>query len=132
MESYLADGVSLEAYTKFRVSETGVKKKGEDKFQSPNQGLYGWIISATGTTNGTTGTLILTNRNNEPTEIAVSVEKIWGDGAEQHTGDRSRGKALSIHNGMERYRNAALGCAGVPVIRNTDAESEQQLDLYLE
>ena len=29
----------------------------------------------------------LTNRNNEPTEIAVSVEKIWGDGAEQHTGD---------------------------------------------
>lgn len=88
LESYLADGVSLEAYTKFRVSETGVKKKGEDKFQSPNQGLYGWIISATGTTNGTTGTLILTNRNNEPTEIAVSVEKIWGDGAEQHTGDR--------------------------------------------
>lgn len=87
LESYLADGVSLEAYTKFRVSETGVKKKGEDKFQSPNQGLYGWIISATGTTNGTTGTLILTNRNNEPTEIAVSVEKIWGDGAEQHTGD---------------------------------------------
>ena len=87
LESYLADGVSLEAYTKFRVSETGVKKKGEDKFQSPNQGLYGWIISATGTTNGTTGTLILPNRNNEPTEIAVSVEKIWGDGAEQHTGD---------------------------------------------
>lgn len=87
LESYLADGVSLEAYTKFRVSETGVKKKGEDKFQSPNQGLYGWIISATGTTNGTTGTLILTNRNNEPTEIAVSAEKIWGDGAEQHTGD---------------------------------------------
>ena len=87
LESYLADGVSLEAYTKFRVSETGMKKKGEDKFQSPNQGLYGWIISATGTTNGTTGTLILTNRNNEPTEIAVSVEKIWGDGAEQHTGD---------------------------------------------
>lgn len=87
LESYLADGVSLEAYTKFRVSETGVKKKGEDKFQSPNQGLYGWIISATGTTNGTTGTLILTNRNNEPTEIAVSVEKIWGDGAEQHTRD---------------------------------------------
>lgn len=87
LKSYLADGVSLEAYTKFRVSETGVKKKGEDKFQSPNQGLYGWIISATGTTNGTTGTLILTNRNNEPTEIAVSVEKIWGDGAEQHTGD---------------------------------------------
>ncbi len=87
LESYLADGVSLEAYTKFRVLETGVKKKGEDKFQSPNQGLYGWIISATGTTNGTTGTLILTNRNNEPTEIAVSVEKIWGDGAEQHTGD---------------------------------------------
>lgn len=87
LEPYLADGVSLEAYTKFRVSETGVKEKGKSEFQSPNQGLYGWIISATGTTNGTTGTLILTNRNNEPTEIAVSVEKIWGDGAEQHTGD---------------------------------------------
>lgn len=88
LESYLADGVSLEAYTKFRVSETGVKEKGKSEFLAPNVScLYGWIISATGTTNGTTGTLILTNRNNEPTEIAVSVEKIWGDGAEQHTGD---------------------------------------------
>ncbi|WP_455248515.1 Cna B-type domain-containing protein [Ruminococcus sp.] len=88
LEPYLADGVSLEAYTKFRVSETGAKEKGKSEFLAPNVScLYGWIISATGTTNGTTGTLILTNRNNEPTEIAVSVEKIWGDGAEQHTGD---------------------------------------------
>ncbi len=67
------EAYDLTPYTSFRVEEA--LETGQ---------LYGYAISYTYNTSGTTGSIVITNKDNTPTEVDVVVTKEWADGASGH------------------------------------------------
>ncbi|MBQ7131581.1 MAG: Cna B-type domain-containing protein [Oscillospiraceae bacterium] len=69
---------NLSAYKSFRV---------EENVPADQQHLiYGYAVSYGYNVNGTSGTITVTNKDNTPTEIDVTVNKVWSDSAD-HTND---------------------------------------------
>ncbi len=72
------DDYDLSVYKSFRVLEN---------VPADQQHLiYGYSVSYTYNTNGPSGTITVTNKDNTPTEIDVTVNKVWSDSAD-HTND---------------------------------------------
>ena len=57
-----------------------------DKWTSVDVALYGYVRSSTSNVTDGVGTATLINRDNTPTNVDVSVEKIWSDGNDGHEG----------------------------------------------
>ncbi len=58
-----------------------------DKWTSVDVALYGYVRSSTSNVTDGVGTATLINKDNTPTDVDVSVEKVWSDGNDKHSGD---------------------------------------------
>lgn len=74
------DSVLTTTYDSFRIEEVLT-----DEQRVP---LYGYVFSDTYNVVGNSGEITLINKDSTPTEVDVSVEKVWGDGNSSHSKDK--------------------------------------------
>lgn len=74
------DSVLTTTYDSFRIEEVLT-----DEQRVP---LYGYVFSDTYNVVGNSGEITLINKDSTPTEVNVSVEKVWGDGNSSHSKDK--------------------------------------------
>lgn len=74
------DSVLTTTYDSFRIEEVLTNEQ-----RVP---LYGYVFSDTYNVVGNSGEITLINKDSTPTEVNVSVEKVWGDGNSSHSKDK--------------------------------------------
>lgn len=100
----IKDGTSTEIYTGTLKSADGWKMKVPDSVltttydsfrieevlttSEESKALYLYVISDTYNVVGNSGEITLINKDSTPTEVNVSVEKVWGDGNSSHSKDK--------------------------------------------
>ena len=75
------DSVLTTTYDSFRIEEVLTTPE-------ENKALYLYVISDTYNVVGNSGEITLINKDSTPTEVNVSVEKVWGDGNSSHSQDK--------------------------------------------
>ncbi|MCC8110828.1 MAG: Cna B-type domain-containing protein [Ruminococcus sp.] len=70
------------------TNTTYVSYKVEEVLSSDDQiALYGYVTSYISSLNGSNGIMQIINTDNTPISVNVTVNKEWGDGADEHTSD---------------------------------------------
>lgn len=78
-DSLNKESKELSQYKQFKVAEV---------ITNDNQAImYGYIVSDTYNVTEGSGEIVLTNKDKTPKDINVTVNKVWGDGNENHTTD---------------------------------------------
>ena len=85
--------------------------------------LYQYTISYNYNLSGTTGEITITNKNPNPTKVDVSVEKVWSDGNDKHSGDNIDVTLYRSNIAISDADLASIDVSDLEVVGFTDGQS---------